>query len=358
MASSETLEYSVWLIWNLLSLTPVKIKNPNFDLVLPTEDAVKKLMSDSLVVLAPGLLDVVQAAIPPSITYFKRLPTDCKRRWGVYLLVLEKPGCRPKIYVGSGTNAYVGVTSWFGCYNTDTNLPQLVKLALDDGFRIEHKGLLCWVQMPAAKDMFVVRVLFLAIEAAFSTVLWAMQSRTKDYGLPPLCPWFLDGVEYDGCCSHSALTEGISGEEDGLTVEQIAVKHVEMVARRAAANSARYYDRKANDPETHHALQLHYAKNRTNEQNAESLRNSRKKAKLEKRFACDVCHEAFSNSYELNRHYDSKRHKDMVSGNARTSHFCKLCNHGFRDSTKLNQHRKSQKHKDNVARVALSKSGS
>jgi len=59
-----------------------------------------------------------------------------------------------------------------------------------------------------------------------------MTSRTKDYGMPHLCPWSLEDIEYYGCCSHSALLEGIQGEEDGLTLEEIAAKQVEMVQTR------------------------------------------------------------------------------------------------------------------------------
>jgi hypothetical protein len=66
----------------------------------------------------------------------------------------------------------------------------------------------------------------------FSFVLWAMVSRTKDYGMPHLCSWALDTMEYDGCRSHSSLAEGVKGEEAGLTLEEIAVKRAEAHERR------------------------------------------------------------------------------------------------------------------------------
>jgi len=46
------------------------------------------------------------------------------------------------------------------------------------------------------------RALCLVVEAGFSLYLWTMVSRTKDYGIPRLCPRSLDTLEYDGCCSH------------------------------------------------------------------------------------------------------------------------------------------------------------
>lgn len=41
--------------------------------------------------------------------YFKSLPTYCKKLWAVYVIVLEKRRCRPKIYIGSGTEKASGV---------------------------------------------------------------------------------------------------------------------------------------------------------------------------------------------------------------------------------------------------------
>lgn len=77
----------------------------------------------------------------------------------------------------------------------------------------------------------------------------------------------------DGCCSHSALYEGIKDEDKGLTVEQCAAKHVEMETRREArkaAMSETYYELEANDFETYKARQHQYRENRTSEQQSEA----------------------------------------------------------------------------------------
>jgi len=84
--ASNILEYVVWLVWNLLTLTPAKLQNPIFPMVL-TQDVLEQLLSDSVLVFAPCLLDVFQAATPPSVAYLKSLPTDIIKRWAVYLLV-------------------------------------------------------------------------------------------------------------------------------------------------------------------------------------------------------------------------------------------------------------------------------
>ena len=69
--------------------------------------------------------------------------------------------------------------------------------------------------------------------------------------MPHLCPWRLDIVEYDGLCSHTASAEGVRGESDGLTPEQIAAKEIATEQRRLAQhrarNSAYYYKLKHED---------------------------------------------------------------------------------------------------------------
>jgi hypothetical protein len=55
-----------------------------------------------------------------------------------------------------------------------------------------------------------------------------MRSQEKDYGMPRLSPWNAKDIAWDGCCSHSALLEGITGEDEGLTVEEITAKLVEL----------------------------------------------------------------------------------------------------------------------------------
>lgn len=122
-AADDILEYML-LVWNLLTLTPVSLKNPVHAMVLATRDLLEQLLSDSLLVFAPGLLDVLQPPTPPSVAYFKGLPTDANC-WGVYLLVLEKPGCRPKIYVGSGTDKDRGVARRFQQYDSNQNLKKI-----------------------------------------------------------------------------------------------------------------------------------------------------------------------------------------------------------------------------------------
>ena len=55
--------------------------------------------------------------------------------------------------------------------------------------------------------------------------------------MPSLLSWALDSVQYDGCCTHVAIWEPVSGEDEGLTAAEIAAKEAEMDVRRAEQGS-------------------------------------------------------------------------------------------------------------------------
>lgn len=191
MASNEAfvpLQYIRTLVWTCLSQTPAHIKNPVYDLVVPDAATLSKHFKDNNMSVAPGLHDVLKATAPPTLSFFKSLPTDGRGLLGVYAIVLEKFGRRPIVYVGSATDLIQGVSGRWNCYNSRNSISHQVQQALHKGFIISHKGLLCWTPIPAAVKSFRLRVVMVAIEATLATALWAMQSRTKDYGMPHLCP--------------------------------------------------------------------------------------------------------------------------------------------------------------------------
>jgi hypothetical protein len=147
---SDIFEYVAWLVWTILTLTPAKLKNPVQAIILTSQDVVAKLMSDSELEFALGLWDVVQASAPPSINFFKSLPSFFKRsrgiyvkRWAVYAVVLEKKLCRAKLYIGVSTHSDGGVRQRFLQYENLENIPKFVRAALRDGYEITHKGLIC-----------------------------------------------------------------------------------------------------------------------------------------------------------------------------------------------------------------------
>jgi hypothetical protein len=163
-------EHALWLCWGLLILTDAALKNPVHDMLFPSEDVLDKLLST--IAFAPGLIEVLESATPPTIAFFERLPTNLNGLWGVYLIVLRKQGCRSKIYIGCGTDSVRGLHVRFGHYKDNgSKLPKLIKKAIANGYRISHKGILCWATIPNSKTRFSLRALFIILETVFSLAL-------------------------------------------------------------------------------------------------------------------------------------------------------------------------------------------
>lgn len=139
--AADILVLVVLLVWQCLSTCPENQNQWIFGHVLPTQDMVESMLSSAFLLFAPGLFEVIQASTPPNIAFFKTLPANFSKRWGIYALVLEKQGCRPKIYIGSGTGCNGGVSRRLAQYNTKVNVPRYVAMALEDGYVIFHKGL-------------------------------------------------------------------------------------------------------------------------------------------------------------------------------------------------------------------------
>ena len=56
---------------------------------------------------------------------------------------------------------------------------------------------------PSAVDVPVLRALFVALEAIFAFVFWAIKAKREyGHGLAHICPWDRGTLEYDGLCSH------------------------------------------------------------------------------------------------------------------------------------------------------------
>lgn len=171
-ASGHVLAYIFWLAWMCLSLAPTALKNPVFDLVFPNEQTLTQILKEASLSFAPGLLDVLQSSTPPTIAFFKSLPIAMKGIWAVYLILLLKAGCIPKIYIGSGTDKLNGAKARMRSYHSeDSTLPKYVKEALSDGYKIAHKGLLCWMPIPPPAKQFSRRAAILVLETTLSLAL-------------------------------------------------------------------------------------------------------------------------------------------------------------------------------------------
>ena len=250
-----------------------------------------------------------------------------------------KAGFPYKIYFGVGTEATEGIEKRWNNYDNRRSLPVLVKQALDQGYTIEYKGLLCWAPIPALGNMFRVRVLFYAMEATFTVVFWAIASRQKDRIGVEFCPWSLESMDYIGLCTHSAFFDSIRGAERGLTVEEMEAKEI---ADEAHRQSPEYAERVRLSTVQSKALILDT-----------------------QQYSCKLCGSDFISPSQLEIHEGTEKHKLAVLGKTRElkrpSHkewemenlrlrkfVCNICpdSKPFGTQTKLNTHYKTQKHKD------------
>lgn len=317
------IEVLVSLVWACL-LVPA-YKHPIFMQVFSDRDVLAEFMTAACLGFCPGLLEVIRASSPPALSFFRSLPSkpsDTHRRWAVYALVLEKPGAIPLIYIGSGTSHDKGIRARFTKYNIfDHTVPYHVRLAVEKGYAIVHKGLLVWCPLPSAADVPRFRVLFVAIEAALTFLFWAMKSNNKDYGYGSCCPWDRNARSYNGLCGHSALNEGAIGDFD-LSAEQLEALATERRANVKAYNADYYQASLQKDPEGFKAKNIAKAKKYAKE-NPEKVAAGKKRqdAKViaSKKYHCVVCDKSFSCPSHLKTHNKGGPHLLKVAAAAKSA---------------------------------------
>ncbi|KAK9237170.1 hypothetical protein V1525DRAFT_388798 [Lipomyces kononenkoae] len=281
-------------------------KHPIFNQVLSSQEVIEEVVSSASLAFAPGLLDVLQAHVLPSITWLKTLPTHTgKKIWGVYLLVLEKEGWRPLIYVGSGTSHH-GVIHRFDDYDKRSFV-----LGTDAPFAL----------------VAVTRLVFVTFEATFSLMFLAVKWKT-DYA-SGLAPWNRESLEYDGLCSHIAFQERPNGDHN-LSSEQLEAQAAEMLEKKRTRHIRRNKKFIKNNPEAVKAIWARY----------------HLKAIEEKRFYCKICDKAFDRSGHYNRHLRSQRHATKAAGPHRAEtqkrFYCKVCDNSYSSSGHYNTHLSSR----------------
>ena len=314
-AASTFLQLVLLLTWTCLSTFSEEQTHPIFRKVLSSQVILEQLFSSASLVFAPGLFELIQAIEPPTVSYFKSLPTNFKKKWAVYLLLLEKPGCRPNIYIGSGTQATSGVSARLADYTHGKNVPRYVHKALNDGYSIVHQGLLCWTQIPPPALRPVSRAVILALEATFAFVFRAMRPVKQDYGMSHICPWPRDTLEYDGLCSHCALTEAVPGDH-GLFAEELEAQAAEIKGRRADYYHEWRNRTQSEDPETYYAKsnknRKAYVKRNPGAQK-EADKRTIAKAVAQKKFHCAICDHTFTKKAKLTKHLTGPKHAEKAA---------------------------------------------
>lgn len=331
--------------------------------------------SSSPLTPAPGLEEVLSGSSPPSIDYFKTLPQPSKsqKQWAVYALVLEKLDCKPKLYVGSGTNALDSVKARFASYTNLTSLPELIDNALKEGYSITSRGMLCWVDLPPPHLVPRLRARMLALEAVLTIVFYACRKTIMDdLFIPDFFIWQRQDVSWDPACTHLSLSKGVRGDLQ-LSDEELTLAAAARLTQRRTAGviyRRKYRQRKRDEDEEAYLLQelrqhQKWSANNPGRRN-EIAAGVRQRAKDTERFRCDLCEINFFCQYDKDQHLKSNQHAEAVknggkvvkelsyaalakrasraAAKARSDHFCEACQKPFDSIDALKRHQKTKVH--------------
>jgi hypothetical protein len=236
---------------------------------------------------------------------------------------------------------------------------------LEEGYIIAHKGLLCWLDMTPTGLASINRLLFYALEGTFGYLLWAMRcSLDKDYcGMGPLCLWDRAVLEWDGLCSHCAFSDPIREVDFGFTPEEIEEIGVEREARFRAAKKVNACNWHYKQMATNYAdyisdayeRVMRFRRNRPGRY-LETQQQRFAKAVEEKRYYCEECKVAFTNSNWYKKHFDTDKHKRQVEELAAqletgevSEFYCHYCNITYAHQASYTRHLGNNRHQKAVA---------
>lgn len=318
--------------------------NPRFIHILSSRDRLSTLITSAGFTFCFGLLEILRADDPPSLLWIKSLSTEIpKNVWAIYVLVLEKRGHRPLLYIGSASSSKRGARARLREHKSGQLSPVHVKKARRRGYKITHMALLAHCPIPAPADMPAIRTVIVAIEAAFSCILWAMCSRQLSYGLSGQTLWARDSFEWDGLCGHNPLVEAIRADDMDFTAEELeeiaaAVKEKDRLYQYQYQRALR-----ANPTEEYRSRQK-----RNNEKQKSATKVRQKSAVENQQYHCAACGVSCRDNASLIRHNATKRHQKKVRQGDEDFH-CAACNLSFRYQSNFNKHKQSKGHISKMA---------
>ncbi|VTT75423.1 unnamed protein product [Fusarium fujikuroi] len=185
-ASTHITKVLFLLCWCLLNIPDYK--HPCYKHVFPDFATLGSLLKLAGLSCPSQLSDMLSMATPPSLVQLKSLSDEVPvGLWGVYLLVFEKLGCLPAIYIGSGAAHVRGVRKRVLQHRTcdvgSSACPAGVRKARQDGYTLTHSSLLVSCPIPQAEHRPQLEVLILLLEAAFCAIFWPFSSTNKTFGL-------------------------------------------------------------------------------------------------------------------------------------------------------------------------------
>lgn len=338
-------------LWACINIT--SYINPHFQYLFDSLDAISAAFGVAPVTFASGLLDAVQSESPPSVRWFESLSDFIPlNSWGVYLLILKKPGYDDLLYIGSATAQVRGLRARISQHIRGQMVPVYVQQAKDFGYHITDIRVLAHCDIPSPRHMPMVCGLIIALEALLAAVFWTYIPSERTFNLAHMCPWNREHLPWLGLCSHSSLTERISGFH--LTDEQL-----EEVVRVRKEKEAQYqydYQRalRANPtPAFKERMRLH------NENQAAGTKQRQTVAVETQLYRCDPCDVNCRDAASLRRHEATPRHLEKLERGDVSDWPCVLCNIPFLFKSALTSHETSKGHLTKLAKAAkLAKSAS
>jgi len=347
--------------------------NPAFQTLFKERSTYDSVAAASPLTMASGLDDVLSDPDPPSLDFLRSLPMLPKdaKFWAIYGIVMEKAGCDPDLYCGSGTDADVGASSRLKNYTPlGSNLPPFIKLRFQQGYHISHIGLLCRALLPTPGLVPRVRARFLLLEAAFTIVFHAAFEASTDSFLSHLYLWPREAVSWGPLCSHLPLNEAIRGNLDMSPeeLEIIAALRTAQLAKNALERSRRYRAKQTEeDPvgflQKNAAAKLSWSINHRDQVNKTATKG--RASRIEKKqHHCHDCDTSLQSAHALEKHLASQDHKDRAAGRRRNApsdsavavaavranakanktHHCLPCNKSFSNDWSLTRHQSTGLH--------------
>lgn len=371
------------LTYGLVSCdVPQWYRNPDFGVLFKDRQIFDRITDLVPITLAPGLHDVLNSNEPPSVDFFMTTPRPAEGQlWGIYALLMYKPGCAFKLYIGSGTNAESGVLTRISSYRADSStLPRFVKQAFSNGYELYHIGLLCWTPLPSPGLIPKARGLILALEALMTFIFHAGIPKITDSYISNFLLWPRDTVVWEPLCSHTCLREGIRGDLE-LSEEQLELA-AELRKSRSRelgnAKSQRHRKRRREEDEELYKENVTKAKVAWSEKNPSKVlktaKKVREKAKESRLFVCDDCDIPFATAHALEKHLKCKVHLDKVTGIEKApskktvatyrekriqttkekAFYCSACDKAFPNDWSLTRHNDTKLHAKRLLRQSES----
>lgn len=165
------------MTWRLVNADVPSSRKAAEYLLLVDKGVFQKTCSDRRLNFPPTIRKTLHSASPPSLDFFRSLNVDASyaKNWGIYIILMEKTGEAPKLYVGSGTSGQYGVRTRLAVYKNlvTGTVARLIRSAASKGYVITSIGLLCWAAIPHYTLQPLARLRFLAIEALFCILFFA-----------------------------------------------------------------------------------------------------------------------------------------------------------------------------------------